>query len=51
MSAIGSWRPEVPTAARGRGLMLMKRLMDEVTVERDAGTTVTMSRPVGADAA
>lgn len=40
----GSWRP--PRGRhRGRGLVLMRRLMDEVTVERsDAGTLVVLER-------
>jgi serine/threonine-protein kinase RsbW len=41
---LGSWRPERADAARGRGMELMRRVMDEVIVERDAGTTVTMRR-------
>jgi serine/threonine-protein kinase RsbW len=40
----GSWRPERADAARGRGLGLIRQLMDQVTVERDAGTTITMRR-------
>ncbi|MFG1923441.1 SpoIIE family protein phosphatase [Cryptosporangium sp. NPDC048952] len=43
----GLWQPRETPPDRGRGLMLMKRLMDEVTVDRGtAGTTVTMSRRV-----
>jgi serine phosphatase RsbU (regulator of sigma subunit)/anti-sigma regulatory factor (Ser/Thr protein kinase) len=47
----GSWRP--PRGAhRGRGLMLMEGLTDEVEVRRtDEGTTVEMSRRIGAEAA
>jgi serine/threonine-protein kinase RsbW len=40
----GSWRPESPDLVRGRGLHLIRQVMDQVTVERDAGTTVTMRR-------
>jgi serine/threonine-protein kinase RsbW len=42
----GRWQPRDTTADRGRGLMLMRRLMDEVTVDRGSGTTVSMSRRV-----
>ncbi|TQS40852.1 SpoIIE family protein phosphatase [Cryptosporangium phraense] len=47
----GLWQPRETPPDRGRGLMLMKRLMDEVTVDRvsadrSRGTTVTMSRRV-----
>ncbi|MFI5956713.1 SpoIIE family protein phosphatase [Cryptosporangium sp. NPDC051539] len=47
----GLWQPRETAPDRGRGLMLMKRLMDEVTVDRmsadrSRGTTVTMSRRV-----
>jgi serine/threonine-protein kinase RsbW len=40
----GSWRPERSEIARGRGLDLIYQLMDEVSVDRDEGTTVTMRR-------
>ncbi|HET9516254.1 MAG TPA: SpoIIE family protein phosphatase [Actinoplanes sp.] len=40
----GSWRPERLDAARGRGLDLIRQLMDQVSVERGAGTTITMRR-------
>ena len=42
----GLWQPRDALAGRGRGLMLMRRLMDEVTVDRSAGTVVSMSRRV-----
>ncbi|SHM21839.1 SpoIIE family protein phosphatase [Cryptosporangium aurantiacum] len=42
----GLWQPRETPPDRGRGLMLMNRLMDEVTVDRGDGTTVTMSRRV-----
>ncbi|GAA3394805.1 SpoIIE family protein phosphatase [Cryptosporangium minutisporangium] len=42
----GMWQPRETPPDRGRGLMLMNRLMDEVTVDRGDGTTVTMSRRV-----
>jgi serine/threonine-protein kinase RsbW len=40
----GSWRPERSESVRGRGLNLIHQLMDEVVVDRNAGTTVTMRR-------
>jgi serine/threonine-protein kinase RsbW len=40
----GSWRPERTDLARGRGLQLIRQLMDQVIVERDIGTTITMRR-------
>ncbi|GIJ45769.1 hypothetical protein Val02_26550 [Virgisporangium aliadipatigenens] len=40
----GTWREPVANPGRGRGLDLVKRLMDRVEIERLAGTTVTMSR-------
>ncbi|HYN96144.1 MAG TPA: SpoIIE family protein phosphatase [Pilimelia sp.] len=38
----GSWRPERADVARGRGLFMIRQLMDDVTVETDGGTTITM---------
>jgi serine phosphatase RsbU (regulator of sigma subunit)/anti-sigma regulatory factor (Ser/Thr protein kinase) len=47
----GSWR-QPRGVHRGRGLMLMEGLTDEVEVTRhDDGTTVEMSRRIGAEAA
>jgi serine/threonine-protein kinase RsbW len=40
----GSWRPARSGAARGRGLRLIRQVMDQVAVVRDGGTTVTMRR-------
>jgi serine/threonine-protein kinase RsbW len=40
----GTWREPVADPARGRGLDLVRRLMDRVEIERLAGTTVTMRR-------
>ncbi len=43
----GSWRP-ARGSHRGRGISMMKQLMDDVQVESDeSGTTVTMRRNVG----
>ena len=44
----GTWRPEAERD-RGRGLMLMRGLTDDVSIERrePAGTVVTMRRRVG----
>ena len=47
----GSWRPPRGTH-RGRGLLLMEGLTDEVEViHDDEGTTVELSRRIGAEAA
>ncbi|HEX5741460.1 MAG TPA: SpoIIE family protein phosphatase, partial [Pilimelia sp.] len=43
----GSWREPRPGGLRGRGLLLMRRVMDEVRIDRDGGTQVTMYRRVG----
>jgi serine/threonine-protein kinase RsbW len=44
----GSWRDGVAGADRGRGMLLMRGLMDAVDVRREpTGTTVTMQRRVG----
>lgn len=40
----GIWRPADVATVRGRGLRLIRELMDEVTIEHDAGTTVVMRR-------
>jgi serine/threonine-protein kinase RsbW len=40
----GSWRSGAGDPARGRGLLLIRQVMDEVQVEREHGTTVTMRR-------
>ena len=51
VSDTGTWRPESDTQ-RGRGLTLMRGLIDEVSVERGDpdGTIVTLRRRVGKDA-
>ena len=43
----GRWRPPEPRHDRGRGFLLIDRLMDEVHVEHPGGTTVTMRRRLG----
>lgn len=44
----GVWRDPVVSAERGRGLGIMRALMDEVVVERhDDGTVVRLARSVG----
>jgi serine/threonine-protein kinase RsbW len=40
----GSWRPGRADVARGRGLQLIRQVMDQVSFERDGGTTVIMRR-------
>ncbi len=41
----GSWRDEQPSADRGRGKLLMSRLMDTAEIDTDAtGTRVSMER-------
>jgi anti-sigma regulatory factor (Ser/Thr protein kinase) len=41
----GTWRPDRPAAGGGRGITLMRNLMDIVTVENTPdGTTVHLSR-------
>ena len=40
----GGWRPARTDAARGRGLQLIRELMDDVAFDRSAGTTVIMRR-------
>ncbi len=51
----GSWRAEEPGGERGRGIVLMQRLMGSATIETDAdGTRVTLEprlRRTGAGAA
>lgn len=42
----GRWQRQDLSEDRGRGLMLMRRLMDDVTVDRGGGTAVSMSRRV-----
>jgi serine/threonine-protein kinase RsbW len=40
----GAWRPSSTDVARGRGLQLIRQVMDHVTFDRNAGTVVTMRR-------
>ena len=40
----GSWRPPLDDVARGRGLQLIRQVMDHVAFDRSEGTTVTMRR-------
>lgn len=42
----GSWRPPGEVEDRGRGLLLLDKLMDAVKVDHEAGTTVTMRKHV-----
>jgi serine/threonine-protein kinase RsbW len=42
----GSWRPPGEVEDRGRGLLLLDKLMDDIAVEHEAGTTVTMLKHV-----
>jgi serine/threonine-protein kinase RsbW len=40
----GAWRTARADVARGRGLQLIRQVMDQVAFDRGAGTTVTMRR-------
>ena len=41
----GAWQPTSPSFERGRGIALMRAVMDETTIEHDGrGTNVTLSR-------
>jgi serine/threonine-protein kinase RsbW len=40
----GGWREPGPHGDRGRGLALIASLMDEISIDRDGGTVVTMRR-------
>jgi serine/threonine-protein kinase RsbW len=42
----GSWRPPGQIEDRGRGLLLLDKLMDDIEVDHEAGTTVTMRKQV-----
>jgi serine/threonine-protein kinase RsbW len=44
----GRWRPPHAGLHRGRGLALIGRIMDELVIDRGAGTTVLMRRRTGA---
>jgi serine/threonine-protein kinase RsbW len=47
VSDTGQWRTPRTSSDRGRGLYLMGQLMDELIVDRGAGTTVLMRRKIG----
>ena len=38
----GQWRPGHPSTERGRGLGIIRALVDDVTIHRDGGTTVVL---------
>jgi serine/threonine-protein kinase RsbW len=40
----GSWRSAQADVSRGRGLQLIRQVMDHVEFDRDGGTTITMRR-------
>jgi serine/threonine-protein kinase RsbW len=40
----GTWRPDRTDGVRGRGLQLIRQVMDDVSFDHGAGTTVTMRR-------
>jgi serine/threonine-protein kinase RsbW len=40
----GTWRPDRIDGVRGRGLQLIRQVMDDVSYDHGAGTTVTMRR-------
>ncbi len=40
----GNWRPPLDDVARGRGLQLIRQVMDDVSLDRSEGTTVIMRR-------
>jgi serine/threonine-protein kinase RsbW len=40
----GTWREPDPRSDRGRGITLIGSLMEQVSVEHDGGTVVTMRR-------
>jgi serine phosphatase RsbU (regulator of sigma subunit)/anti-sigma regulatory factor (Ser/Thr protein kinase) len=42
----GSWRPGQPSTERGRGLRIIRALVDDVTIQRDGGTTVVLRHTV-----
>jgi serine/threonine-protein kinase RsbW len=42
----GRWRPPGELEDRGRGLLLLDKLMDALEVDHEAGTTVTMRKHV-----
>jgi serine/threonine-protein kinase RsbW len=40
----GTWRPDGTDGVRGRGLQLIRQVMNDVSFDHGAGTTVTMRR-------
>ncbi|MGZ4615698.1 MAG: SpoIIE family protein phosphatase [Actinomycetes bacterium] len=46
----GHWRQPRPPGDRGRGLLLIRQLMDQVVIDRSAGTIVMMQRTLTAGA-
>jgi serine/threonine-protein kinase RsbW len=42
----GHWRPPGQVEDRGRGLLLLDKLMDDIDVDHETGTTVTMRKQV-----
>ena len=46
VSDLGTWRPPGGRGDRGRGMGLMARTMDEMTVDRGRGTTIIMRRRI-----
>jgi serine/threonine-protein kinase RsbW len=45
----GRWRPPTPSAERGRGLQIVRALVDDVVVETGDGTTVLLRRRLGGE--
>jgi anti-sigma regulatory factor (Ser/Thr protein kinase) len=44
----GTWRAPTTSVERGRGLTIMRSLVDEMEVQQGAGTTVVLHRrPAG----
>ena len=51
MSDAGAWRPQIASEERGRGLQLMRDLVDDLDVVRGCaggpGTSVRLTRRIG----
>jgi serine/threonine-protein kinase RsbW len=45
----GRWRPPGELEDRGRGLLLLDKLMDDVAVDHEKGTTITMRKQVSGE--
>jgi len=43
----GRWRPPLTAGERGRGVSLMKAVMDDVKIDRSGGTIISMARTTG----